>query len=177
MIKRALPFLLVFFILSVATPAFGLNQDPVVIYPWQIPVNENGVRIVTVTRGQPVVLGANWGACTRGLVTAFALTSDISYVIDGRPVLRNPRLDSLYWKFPPEPVTHPSASACVNNTTQVWTISWAYDLKRLSLGDHPAHFEFWNDRLHIDGFDNDGDGKPDKFDLELAVDFIIRVVE
>jgi hypothetical protein len=177
MIKKALPFLLVIVILSLVMPAFGASQEPIVIYPWQIPVNQNGERVVTVMRGQPVVLGANWGACTRGLVSAFALTSDISYIIDGRPVLRYPRLSRLYWEFPPEPVTFPGASACVNRTTQVWTLTWAYDLKQLSLGDHPAHFSYKNDYVHIDGFDNDGDGKPDKFNFALQVDFVIRVVE
>lgn len=177
MIKRALHFLLIIVVLSIAIPAFGASQEPVVIYPWQIPLNQNGERVVTVNLGQPVVLGANWGACTRGLVTAFAVTSDISYVIDGRPVLRNPRLDTLYWDFPPEAVTFPGASACVNKTTQVWTLTWSYDLKPLKVGDHPVHFTYKNDYVHIDGFDNDGDGKPDRFDFELRVDFIIRVVE
>lgn len=176
MIKKALPFLLLVFILSLVMPALAASQAPVVIYPWQIPPDQNGERVVTVKFGQPVVLGANWGACTRGLVTAFAVTSDISYVIDGRLVLRHPRLSRLYWDFPPEAVTFPGASACVNNTTQVWTLSWAYDLKPLSIGDHPAHFQYKNDYVHIDGFDNDGDGKPDRFDFSLDVDFTIRVV-
>lgn len=177
MIKKALPVLLVIVILSAAIPAFGQSPETVTIYPWQIPLNQNGERVVTVTRNQQVVLGASWGACTRGLATAWAMTSDILYTVDGLPLLPSSKLARNFWGLPPEPVTYPGASACVNTTTQIWTIFWAYDLRRLSLGDHAVHFEYWNDQLHIDGSDNDGDGKPDHFDFELAVDFIIRVVE
>ena len=153
-----------------------LPTFPLLIYPYLIPRDENGERVILVSQNQNIRLGAKWGACTLGLSLAFAKTANVAYVIDDQSILTSLGEASRYWSLPPVPDTSPGESTCKNNTDTGWWVSWEYPLGTLSLGDHPAHFDFWNDRLQIDGGDYDGDGKVDRWE-GTHIDFIIWVVE
>jgi len=159
-----------------ATPAFGQDDEPILIYPRLIPPDENGVRVITVSQSQEILLGANWGACSEGLAQLWAKTANVAYVIDGQPIFTSLKESRKYWSSPPIPVLSPGPTSCLNKSDTGWWVYWKYDLGTLSPGDHPAQFDYWNDPPKIDGGDYDGDGKPDKFG-SWHIDFIIRVVE
>ncbi len=165
--------------ISLVTPAFAQDEESILIYPWWIPVDENGERVVQVSPNQVILLGARWGACSRGLAKAWAKTADVTYEIDGQPIIMSLDESRQYWSQSPEPEFNPEGwSACLNNTDTGWWVDWEYELGSLEPGDYPAHFDYWNDHLHLDGGDYDGDGKPDIIrDWGISIDFIIRVVE
>jgi len=162
--------------ISMVTPAFGQDNETILIYPWLIQPDEYGDRIITVSQDQEILLGARWGACTKGLSHAWAVTTDVAYEIDGQPVFASLDDTRQYWSLPPVPVVVSGPSPCLNNSKVGWYVYWEYELGTLSPGDHSAHFEYWNDHLLIDGGDYDGDGRPDKW-FGTTVDFIIRVEE
>jgi len=162
--------------ISLVTPAFAQDDESILIYPWLIPIDENGERVVQVSPNQVILLGARWGACTRGLAQGWAKTANVAYEIDGQPIFTTLTESRQYWSQQPVPVPAQEDSACVNNTDTAWWVYWEYELGTLDLGDHSAHFDYWNDRLAIDGGDYDGDGKPDKYS-GISIDFIIRVEE
>lgn len=169
-------------ILTVA-PVFALGED-VLIYPYRIPIDENGERIVTVQADQNILLGAGWGACTYGLVLAWTKTANVLYTVDDISLVTLKESRKLWYL---EEITQPSSTEvyCVNNVklneegeyTGMWAY-WVYELGPLPPGDHLATLMYWNDKVPIDGGDYDEDGKPDNFKgWSSNIDFIIRVEE
>jgi hypothetical protein len=164
--------------ISLATPAFAQDDESILIYPWLIVPDENGERIIKVSPNQVILLGARWGACTRGLANAWAQTAYVAYEIDGQPIFTSFDESRQYWSWPPIPLPIQEDIACVNKTDTGWVVYWEYELGNLSIGDHPARFDYWNNLLQIiDGADHDGDGKPDRGGLDWSIDFIIRVAD
>lgn len=179
--KLILPILLVIALMSMSVSASPVQaqeeEESILIYPWQIPEDENGDRVVTVTSDQIVILGARWGACSKGLAQAWARTASVMYSMEGQPLFFSQKESRVYWSRPVA-VEGAPIETCVNHSDTAWYVYWEYQLGNLPPGDHTARFDYWNDHLAIDGGDYDGDGKPDHFqDWSIAVDFIIRVEE
>jgi hypothetical protein len=102
--------------ISLGPPAFAQDDESILIYPPRIPVDENGDRVVEVLPSQVILLGARWGACSRGLAKAFSQTADVSYEIDGQPIFMSLKESRQYWSHSPFPILEPEETACVNNS-------------------------------------------------------------
>jgi hypothetical protein len=161
-------------VITMGSPALAQENNSVYIIPYLIPL-VNGERVVTVSPDQEILLGARWGACTKGLSIAFAKTATVDYVIDEQAIFTSLDESRRYWGLPPVPVASQGESPCMNNSDTGWQVYWEYSIGTLSPGDHPANFGYWNDHLQIDGGDYDGDGKPDHGWEGTYIDFIIRV--
>ena len=98
--------------ISLVTPAFAQADESILIYPWLIPIDENGERVVPVSPNQVILLGARWGACTRGLAQAWAKTANVAYEIDGHPIFTTLTESRQYWSQQPVPVPAPEDIAC-----------------------------------------------------------------
>ncbi len=161
---------------STVAPAFA-QGDEVLIYPWFIPQDENGDRIVTVTTGDTILLGARWGACTNGLAQAWARTANVVYSVDDNLLISLEESRALWRRPIPAPIGTPGY--CLNQSETGWFVYWVYELGNLPAGDYPAHVEYWNDQVPLDGGDFDGDGKVDIYQPRFSriIDFTIHVVE
>lgn len=176
--KKAMLFFSVILIAatSIVSVAFAQsdNGEQVLIYPWQIEPDENGNRIVAVTSDQIILLGARWGACTRGLAQGWAATADVAYAVDGQSIFLNEKESRDYWS---RPVLGDfiGENRCVNPTDTLWFVDWSFELGKLSPGDYSVGFDYWNDHKFPDGGDYDGDGRPDLFEFARSIDFTIHV--
>jgi hypothetical protein len=158
--------------------AFGQAEegDEVYIIPWQIPQDENGNRVVTVREDQTVILGARWGACTRGLAQAWSRNANVHYQIDGNPLLASTRDGRAYW-------TRPQAVArgetgCVNGSSIIRFVFWRYEYGTMAPGPHEVYIHYWIGHQLVDGGDWDGDGRVDHYpDWGLEVPFTIIVLD
>ena len=106
---------------------------------------------------------------------AFANTATVDYVIDEQAIFTSLDESRHFWSLPPIPRPIQGESRCVNQSDTAWLVYWKYSIGTLAPGDHPTHFGYWNDHLHIDGGDYNRDGKPDRVGVGTYVDFIIRV--
>ena len=133
------------------------------IIPWKIPFDESGNRVITVNQNQPVVLGARWGTCTRGLGQAWPNHANLYYEIDGSPLLPDVRDGRAFWTAPePSPLWDPTP--CIPHTDTVWGIFWRYPIGTLTLGSHEGYLRLWIDHQVVDGGDFvDGDGLIDHY--------------
>jgi hypothetical protein len=171
--KVMLVFILVFGLSLLSISAFAQGEDlgeRVTIYPWEIWDGE-----ITVSTDDTVVLGARWGACTKGLAQAWTRTSYINYTINGEPLFSSQKEAREYWGRP-YPVMNLEPDNCVNGSETIWIVAWEYELG-LNEGDYQVHFEMGTTHPFHDGFDSDGDGKPDPQVFDIQFDFEIIVIE
>lgn len=174
--KKILSLFLVLCLMSltvISSIAKAETTEEVVIIPYFIPPDEEGNRIVTITQNQFVILGVNWGACTKGLAQVWAKTAEVQ-VESGGQLLFPTITSSQYWSFPV--VYESDISVCVMHTESAWRVQWRYPLGLLTIGDHVYHMDYWNDIIHFDGADYNSDGKMDFFNFRDSYDFTIRVI-
>jgi hypothetical protein len=176
---RRLLFLLPLVLLAAAAytapSAHAQDNEEIYIIAYRIPQDENGDRIVTVNGDQSIVLGARWGACTRGLAQAWTNDANVYYEIDGIPLLATPRDSRPFWQRP-EPYPFGNPARCIPHTDTIWMVYWRYPLGTLSPGIHEGYMRYWADHQIVDGGDYDGDGAVDHLEGVFAdVPFTIVV--
>ena len=154
--------------------AFAQGDDigeRVMVYPWEIWEGE-----ITVSTDDTVVLGARWGACTKGLAKAWTKTSYINYVINGEPLFSSQKKALQYWGEPVQS-TAPWQEFCVSASEGIWIVSWEYELGRLDEGTYVVGFEMGTEHPFHDGTDFDGDGEPDVQIYSFPFEFTIVSIE
>ena len=172
--KVMLVFLVVLGLSLLSISAFAQGEDigeRVTIYPWEIWEGE-----ITVSTDDTVVLGARWGACTKGLAKAWTKTSYINYVINGEPLFSSQRKALQYWGEPVQS-TAPWQEFCVSASEGIWVVSWEYELDRLNEGTYVVGFEMGTEHPFHDGTDFDGDGEPDVQIYSFPFEFTIVSIE
>ncbi len=152
--KRYISFLLACITLLVPVGAVHADGGSVLIRPWLS-------SDFTVYTNQEVILGADWGACNQGLLTAFLTAIHLYWTIDGKPLFSTPNADLQYWSAPVE--GGPVLPQCVRQAGNTWGAFWQYSLGKLPPGDYQVHLVYYLDHPITDGSDYNGDGSPDIF--------------
>lgn len=139
----------------VATANGSTEVGPV--YPWTQEWQE-----FTVNVGDTVLLGARWGACTRGLAWSASKALSYDYSLDGEPLA----FDFVWDRpiaVPPDPGFEEYCIAGPKDGTG-WWIYAEYPF----VFDQPGIYEIGvvisSSHRFIDGGDYDGDGKIDRIE-------------
>jgi len=114
-----------------------------------------------VSQGQEVILWMGWVACTKGLATDFLTSVHLYWELDGEPLFSSDDEVAELW-FPLQP--HQPYSVCIPavGRQQTWFAGWGYPLGSFDeVGTHTVKLEIWFDHPVTDGFDSDGDKRPD----------------
>ena len=113
-----------------------------------------------VSQGQEVVLWDGWVACTKGLTTAFLTSVHLYWELDGEPLFTSDEEVAERW-HPIQPWD--LSSECIAaHEGQSWFAFWGYPLGSFDeVGTHTVKLEVWFDHPVTDGFDLDGDKRPD----------------
>ncbi len=171
--KSVIVSLVVFVILlSISTTALAQSEKRI-IYPWHY-----GDEIEVYTSDY-IVLGARWGACTKGLANVGTRQTTVIYSLDGTSLVSSQKESRRYWNEPILEDVYNFEHQCVQGPTfLLWWAFWEYELGLMRAGDYEVYFEYLLDRTMVDGVDNDGDGEPDHYPPLLIVkDFTIHVVD
>jgi hypothetical protein len=130
-----------------------------------------------VSAGDEIVLWNGWVACTRGLATAFLTSFQSSWELDGESLFSSEEEVAEFW-FPLQP--HQPYSECIPEVgrRQTWFAGWWYPIGSFDdVGNtHTVTLNFWFDHPVTDGFDLDGDGRPDKYSGSESLSATIKVV-
>jgi hypothetical protein len=116
-----------------------------------------------VSQGQEVILWMGWIACTRGQVTAFLTSAQLDWKFDGAPLLSSDEDVADFW-LPMQ--TNQPYSECVSpiGDRQTWVAYWVYPIGSFDeVGTHTVDLEIWLDHPVTDGFDGNGDRRPDLY--------------
>jgi hypothetical protein len=170
--KSVIVSLIVFVILiSISTTALAQSENRIVIYPWKIIDDE-----IVVSPNDYVVLGARYGACSRGLTNAGTRQANIYYELDGEILVSSQKDARRYWSEPELKNVYPFDFPCVQGPTDTqWWAFWEYEVGTMAVGDHTVHFQYWFDRPVHDGVDWDGDGEPDHQIISIVKVLTIHV--
>ncbi len=160
--KKAIATALILFVAVVLAITPVLAQEPVLVFPFFSPPD------IDVPAGQEVLVLTGWVACTRGLVRSFLTSIEVELFLDGQQQLSVEEADEIWGPivdtFPNgEPV---DPTGCIaGNEGQAWVTLWGYSLGAFDdVGaEHPLGMVWTYGHPVNDGFDLDGDGKPDKY--------------
>ncbi len=133
------------------------------IYSWSQEWEE-----ITVNVGDTVLLGARWGACTRGLAWSARNALSYDYSLDGEPL----PFDFVWDRPVAEPVDPVWDDYCIAgpNDSQSWWIYAEYPIVFDEPGDYEVGAVVTAHRPVHDGGDYDGDGKIDRLEVGAASD-------
>jgi hypothetical protein len=160
-----------FLIMCIFMASVAMAQEPIVIWGWA----HNG-DIVQVNTSDDVYFSVRWGACTKGLVTAWSKRAYVVYTIDGDPVTSSKKETRSYWSKPLPLDDHWGIPFCINNSDVIWMAYWDYPVD-LPVGLYDVTFEYGIDPPFSDGIDMDGDGRPDKNGHLFSTEFQLEVIE
>ena len=157
--------------LTLIMPAAGAEADPV-----RIKVDGSTGAEFEVTGDQNVVIYWRWGVCSRGQAQAFLQAVNQNYhELDGEALFTSVAEANQYWG-PIQPFGN--GEGCIGNKTTYWATLWEYDLGQLAPGTYELHSIAAVAHRLTDGFDGDGDGRPDFYSGTLFDQYItINVVE
>ncbi|HET7376327.1 MAG TPA: hypothetical protein VFK30_06440, partial [Anaerolineae bacterium] len=96
--------------------------------------------------GQPLSVSWTWGAKDQKYIDALQAKTILTVTLDGLPIVQ----PKQYWGKPQ--VDQEAAS-----------LRWLYNLPKLEAGSHVLEFYVHVDEPVTDGFDRNGDGKPDTY--------------
>ena len=164
--RRIALFVVLLMLMSVG--GFAAADEPATvgpIYPWWPKWNET-----TVSAGDTVLLGARWGACTKGLAWSARNLIDMQYWIrpmgggDDDWVKIHPEWN---WQKPvPTPYeagAWPSTEDCITPTEHMWYMLAEYPYVFTVPGDYEIQALSLMTRRWVDLTDGDGDGRPDHY--------------
>lgn len=117
---------------------------------------------IWITSDQEVILGARWGACTKGLVQAAFTAIKLDWTLEGADLFSSQKDVKLYWG-PISPRDIEGNPCITGNGRSIWLSSWEYSIGNLASGVYEIRLHYWLAHPTIDGGDYDGDGHPDKF--------------
>ena len=171
--KKAMTVLLLVFVTATLVYASAFAQsdgEPVVIIPY---LSDPEIEI---TSNQEVILGARWGACSRGLAQAIHSSAGLGWAMNDVTLFSSQKEVKQYWGSP-IPTDIGEESCIAGDGRQVWWMHWRYSLGYLEPGDYEIRLHYWLARPTIDGGDYDGDGRPDIFVGSLVDNTITVHVE
>lgn len=148
--------------LVVATGAAGDDLEEVRINPWR-----DGL-IYTIQPGQVGVIRWGWAACNPGLVGVFIAASNFDEtLVDAETLdevlhLAPGDVDDLWGEIEIFEDPPPFAEDCMGQGRPASAI-WQFVLDSLEPGEYELRSRIWLDHTLVDGADNDGDGKIDKY--------------
>ncbi len=126
---------------------------------------------ITVSPDQELILAWGWGACTPGLVTAFAKTVQVQWYLNGSSIL--PENEGIKYWGPVE--NRGPESQCLIGNGDLWGSSWRYSLGHLSVGVYQVSMTWKLDHQLLDGGDWNGDGHLEFFQGEVTDTITIYV--
>lgn len=176
--NRKLLFLLVMLITVLGVASVASAQEPFRIWGWA----HNG-DVVDVSTSDDAYFSVRWGACTKGLTTAWTKRAYVVYTIDGEPVTSSKKATRSYWSKPVPEDGHWGIPFCINNSDVAWVAYWDYPID-LPAGEYEITFEYGIDPPFIDGIDCDlvenvcyPDGHPDMYGHLFSTVFRLKVTD
>ena len=161
--------LLVALVMLVSTGGIAAADGPATVgpvYPYR--PQDWPDNTVTVHVGDIILLGARWGACTKGLAMMAAKNLTWDYYLDGEPI-------STEFVFG-RPVRTPSdTSACIPRADAGWWVFAESPLVINEPGLYSLSLEISASHPLIDGGDYDGDGRLDRFEgMSASIDVLVE---
>lgn len=155
LVRSVTAFIVVAMVVSVAGVAVADEPSTVgPVYPWTTEWQE-----FTLDVGDTVLLGARWGACTRGLVQSARTALSFDYSLDDEPIAAE-----FAWTNPVAVPRHPDLVCVVSpNDDRGWRMTAEYPIVFDEPGDYVIGVVLTLSRPVFDGGDYDGDGRPDRF--------------
>lgn len=165
--------MLCFNFVTFSAHAHSNEKEKFEIWPVFIDPPDGSVDII-VPQGENVVIKTKWVACSRGLSRAWTRKNVVTFSIDDEPIVSSRWQSRRHWSRP-KPVYIGDEYPCANGTDIGWFVNWEYDLGVLDEGVYQVHYEENVRRPFTDGMDYDGNGRPDRIDWHISVDFNIVV--
>lgn len=121
---------------------------------------------VNVYPDQEVILAMPVISCTRGQAVSYLTAIHMDWMHDGQPLFASEEEFAEHWW----PIFPEDQTGCISGQeSQGWTAVWVYSLGYYDeLGDHVVSVEMWLDHPVNDGFDSNGDGRPDIYSGTLG---------
>ena len=166
---KKLLFLVIVFVLLLSSVGVAQAQDEVLIL---LPMLEEEY---IVNPDQAVYIVFGWYACTPGLLKGVQNSLGLAITVDGDLLYELVHKDP-YWETP---YSVGSLEECIPDPHAVPTAAdWIYplDLSQFELDvKYEFSFSLWLDHKTVDGYDADGDGKPDMYEGEFTGSFNLTV--
>jgi hypothetical protein len=165
MVKKVALFALMALLLAVLPPASAAQEEV------GIPIALDGSTYYVDEPGQVGVLHFGWAACNRGLLPAFINATDLEVYLDDQLLLAPDQADDLWGPFVP----FTSQDPCIPRS-QPYLSRWRYVLAGLGPGEYELRSIIRLTHPLPDGWDVDGDGKPEvaPFDIETMNTIIVQ---
>jgi hypothetical protein len=152
--KKTLAVVIALILLLTAVVAAQAQDETLIFLLW------SGAEY-TVNPDETVYLVFGWGACNQGLLKAAQNAFGLEITLDGEPFYQMVKKDP-YWgaPYPIGPFEECIPAESASPVESDWF--FPLDLSQFELDEE---YEFstsmWVDHQITDGFDSDGDGKPD----------------
>jgi len=168
---KTITIILLVFVATILIFAPGLAQsdgESVVIIPY---LSDPEIHIYS---NQEVILGARWGACSRGLAQAARSSARLGWTMDGETLFSSQKEVKQHWG-PSVPEDIGDIPCIAGDGMYLWRRHWRYSIGELDPGDYEIRLHYWLARPTVDGADYDGDGRPDIF-VGTLVDIPVSVL-
>jgi hypothetical protein len=159
-------------LLFVYATAIAQSEDDYVVInpPFSDPVR-------TASTNQEIIVRTGWAACTKGLVRSYITAAHHDWYLDDVPLFSSPDEMVEHWG-PIVPWVSPNIEYCIaGNEKTASKVYIEYNLGTLEVGEYDLRAYHWLDHPVTDGYDADGDGRPDlhkDFRYDVTIHIIVE---